>query len=50
MDDDIPAVACRQNKIAYLPANLDALGTLQVLSISSNLLEELPDAMNNLVR
>lgn len=45
-----PVIVCRQNKITCLPANLDALGTLQVLSISSNLLEELPDAMNNLIR
>jgi Leucine-rich repeat (LRR) protein len=33
-----------------LPANLDALINLQVLSLSSNQLEDLPDAVANLHR
>lgn len=40
----------RQNKITHLPSNLDALSGLQVLSVSSNLLEELPDAVAGLHR
>lgn len=40
----------RQNKISQLPGNLEAMASLQVLSLSSNLLEELPDAIAGLHR
>ncbi len=40
----------RQNRISRLPANMEAMSSLQVLSLSSNLLEELPDSIANLHR
>lgn len=38
----------RQNKISQLPHNLELMASLQVLSLSSNLLEELPEAVAGL--
>lgn len=40
----------RQNHITQLPQNLEAMLNIQVLSLSSNLLEELPEAVASLLK
>lgn len=44
----VHALSHRQNRLTALPGDLDALGSLQVLSLSSNQLEELPEAVAHL--
>lgn len=40
----------RQNKISKLPLNLDCLQCLEILSVSSNALDELPDCLRDMNR
>ena len=47
---DIHITVCRQNKISSLPDDLYRLTFLETLSISSNLLQELPECLSNMTR
>ena len=47
---DIHVNVCRQNKISSLPDDLYRLTFLETLSISSNLLYELPECLSSMTR